>query len=394
MVCGTEKKRTFADVITPEEYALLVSEPVRAAIAAARGRDPLEVALDPHVPHARIVATQVKYLARATSKLPSYVAAGCILPPMAFEQASSEACAAHKQIEGDAVLDLTCGLGVDALMLSHRFGRVVTLERDAVLAQVAAENFRRLGVTNIEVVHTSAEAYLLRDDLHFDWIYADPDRRGADGRKKVRLEDCSPDIVSLMPRLKAVAPRLCLKNSPLFDVEEALRLFPKSRVEVVSLGDECKEVLVYDDGTGPSVTATALGTGSFTAPPNQMPASPGTFDPEKYRWLVVPDVALQKARLVRQHLTAKADCWSENGYGFAQDKPHNVIGRVFALDGIEPYDPKRLRRELDGAGIEVLKRDFPLPAEELMRRLGVRAGSQKRLAFTKIGNDYWVIRLK
>jgi len=101
-------------MITPEEYALLRTDEVREAIARARGRDPLEVATDRRVPHARLVATQVKYLARAERKLPSYAAAQCILPPRAFEQASSEACAAHKRIAGDSVLDLTCGLGADA----------------------------------------------------------------------------------------------------------------------------------------------------------------------------------------------------------------------------------------------------------------------------------------
>ena len=139
-------------MITPEEYSLLLTDEVRRAVAAARGRDPLEVALDRTVPHARLVATQVKYLARAAQKLPSYAAAQCILPPLAFEQASSEACAARKLLEGDTVLDLTCGLGVDALFLSRRFRRVVTLERNEVLARVAAENFSRMGVANVEVV--------------------------------------------------------------------------------------------------------------------------------------------------------------------------------------------------------------------------------------------------
>ena len=253
----TEKKRTFADVITPEEYTLLLTDEVQRAIAAARDRDPLEVAKDRRIPHARLVATQVKYLARAAQKLPSYAAAQCILPPLAFEQASSEACAAHKRIEGDTALDLTCGLGVDALFLSRRFRRVVTLERNDMLARVASENFSRLGATNIEVVNTSAEEYLRREDLRFDWIYADPDRRSAEGRKLVRLEDCSPDIIALKPHLDRISGRLCVKNSPLFDVDEALRLFPDSRVEVLSLGGECKEVLVYADGTGPLVTATA-----------------------------------------------------------------------------------------------------------------------------------------
>ena len=394
MECRTKKKRTFADVITSEEYTLLLTGEVQRAIAAARDRDPIEVAKDRRVPHARLVATQVKYLARAAQKLPSYAAAQCILPPLAFEQASSEACAAHKRIGGDTVLDLTCGLGVDAFFLSRRFGRVVTLERNDVLARVAAENFSRLGATNIEVVNTSAEEYLRRDGLHFDLIYADPDRRSAEGRKLVRLEDCSPDIIALKPLLDRVSGRLCIKNSPLFDIGEALRLFPDSRVEVVSLDGECKEVLVYADGTGPLVTATALGHGSFSAQPGDTAPEPETFDPARCRWLVVPDVALQKARLVRLHLAGKAAVCSENGYGFAAEEPQGVLGRVHAVERIEPYDPKRLKRELKGRGAEVLKRDFPLAAEELMRRLGLHPGAELRLAFTKIGNDFWVIRLK
>ena len=381
-------------MITAEEYDLLQTGEVRQAIAAARGRDPLEVALDRTVPHARLVATQVKYLARAVHKLPSYAAAQCILTPRAFEQASSEACAAHKAIGGDTLLDLTCGLGVDALALSRRFRRVVTLERDPLLARIAAENFSRMGVANIEVVNCPAEEFLRQEELHFDWIYADPDRRSADGRKMVRLEACSPDIIALKPLLSRVSGRLCLKNSPLFDVDEALRLFPDCRVEVLSLGDECKEVVVYDDRTGPLVTATALGIGSFTATPGAAAPQAPPFDPGRYRWLVLPDVALQKARLTRLHLAGKADCWSDNGFGFAEEEPQGVIGRILPVERIETYDPKRLKQELKGSGVELLKREFPLPAEELRRRLGVHPGADRRLAFTKIGNDFWVIRLK
>ncbi len=381
-------------MITAEEYDLLRSDELRQAIAAARGRDPLEVALDRTVPHARLVATQVKYLARAERKLPTYAAAQCILPPRAFEQASSEATAAHKRIAGDTVLDLTCGLGVDALYLARHFRRVVALERDPLLARITADNLSRMGVANIEVVNSSAEEFLDRRGLHFDWVYADPDRRSAEGRKQVRLEACSPDIVALRPAIDRIAPRLCLKNSPLFDVDEALRLFPGSRVEVVSSGDECKEVVVYADGSGPLVTATALGTGSFSARPGAAAPEAPAFDPARYHWLVVPDVALQKARLARLHLAGKADCWSDLGFGFAEEEPHGIIGRVLPVERIEPYDPKRLKRELKGRGLELLKRDFPLPAEELMRRLGTHSGADLRMAFTKIGNDFWAIRLK
>lgn len=382
-------------MITPEEYILLQTPALREAVAAARGRDPLEVALDARIPHARLVATQVKYLARAQHKLPSFAAAQCILPPRAFEQASSEACAAHKEISGDAVLDLTCGLGVDTLYLSRRFRHVVALESDPLLARITSDNLARLGVRNVELLALRAEEYLAREGLHFDWIYADPDRRSAAGLKQLRLEACSPDILALRPLIERAAPRLCLKNSPLFDVAEALRLFPQSRVEVLSLGGECKEVLVYADGRGPARTATALGLGSCMAKgAEDVEVPPPAFDPERYRWLVIPDVALQKARLVRHHLAGRADCWSENSYGFAAERPEGVLGRVCEIERIEPYDPRRLKRAWKGLGAEVLKRDFPLATEELMRRLGLHAGADLRVAFTKTGNDFWAIRLK
>ncbi|MCI7140510.1 RsmD family RNA methyltransferase [Alistipes sp.] len=382
-------------MITPEEYILLQTPALREAVAAARGRDPLEVALDARIPHARLVATQVKYLARAQHKLPSFAAAQCILPPRAFEQASSEACAAHKEISGDAVLDLTCGLGVDTFYLSRRFRHVVALESDPLLARITSDNLARLGVRNVEILALRAEEYLAREGLHFDWIYADPDRRSAAGLKQLRLEACSPDILALRPLIERAAPRLCLKNSPLFDVAEALRLFPQSRVEVLSLGGECKEVLVYADGRGPARTATALGLGSCMAKgAEDVEVPPPAFDPERYRWLVIPDVALQKARLVRHHLAGRADCWSENSYGFAAERPEGVLGRVCEIERIEPYDPRRLKRAWKGLGAEVLKRDFPLATEELMRRLGLHAGADLRVAFTKTGNDFWAIRLK
>lgn len=381
-----------------EELDSLLSPEVQRAIAEARGRDPLEVALDTHVPHARIVATQLKYLERARRKLPSFAAAQCILPPRAFEQASSEACASHKRIEGGSVLDLTCGLGVDAWALSRRFRQVTTLERDPVLAAVAAENFRRLGVTNVEVVCASAEEFLQRDGVHFDWIYADPDRRSAEGRKMVRMEDCSPDIVALLPRLRETAPRLCVKNSPLFDIDEAPRIFGPCSVEVFSVGDECKEVVVYADGTEPQIIATAVGRGSFAVPWDEPkaasepePAQP--FEPMRYHWLALPDVALRKARTARRRLAGKAVMWSENGFGFAAEPFEDPLVRQLPIERIEPYDPRQLKRELKGHRAEIFKRDFPLGQEELMRRLGLRAGNELRLAFTRIGNDYWVIRL-
>ena len=194
--------------------------------------------------------------------------------------------------------------------------------------------------------------------------------------------------------MRRVGARLCLKNSPLFDVDEALRLFPTARIEAVSVHGECKELLVYDDGTGPLLRATALGGGSVTLPPATAPTPPPPpFDPTAYAYLFLPDVALQKMRLVRRALEGRADVWSENGFAFARRPIEGVPGRTLAIGAIGPFDAKALRRELRGEGIEIFKRDFPLTPEEIHARTGTHAGSRQRLAFTRIGGKLWTIRL-
>lgn len=380
-----------------EEYRLLAQEPLRRAVHENRHRDPLDVALDGRLPHARLVATQVKYLRRAASKLPSYAAAGCLLPPRAFEQASGERTAEHKRIGGDTLLELTCGLGVDTCALSRRFRRVVTIERDETLAWVARENFSRLGITNVEVVEADAADYLARTEERFDWIYADPDRRDAEGRRQVLLAACSPDVEALLPLIRRHARGLCLKLSPLFDVGEALKIFPRSEVETLSAGGECKELIVYADGREPRVTATVLGRGSFGVTAEEwseeLPDA-GTCPVDGCRYLILPDAALRKSRLVRRHLAGRAWVGSENGYGLAATKPEGeVLGRIFEIRQAMAFEPKRLRREFGGRGCTVYRQEFPLPAEQIVRRLGLRAGEECRLAFTRAAGRTWCFEL-
>jgi len=383
--------------MTAQEYELLRSGELRRLVLENRERDPLEIALDKRLPHASLVATQVKYLRRACRKLPSYAAAGCMLSPRAYEQASSEAAAAAKRLSGERLLDLTCGLGVDSFVLSRRFREVVALERDPLLAGLTRENFRRLGAENITVVVCSAEEFLAGCRERFDWIYADPDRRDTEGRRQVRLEECSPDVTALREPLRRVGERLCIKVSPLFDIDEAFRLLPGCRVEAVSSGGECKETLIYDDGRSPGGRAAeALGLGRVeTTPERYDPTpSPGPFEPGRYRWLLIPDVALQKVRLVCHALRGSCFIASENGYGFAEERPEGIPGRIFGIERIEPYAPKALRRELRGMRAEILRHDFPGSTAEILRQTGLREGGELRLAFTRIGGKNWTIRLK
>ena len=382
--------------MTREELSTLLQPEVRQAIEENIERDPLQVALDRGIVHAREVASQVKYLQRARTKLPRLYEARAIIPQRAFEQSSSEECAAAKRMRGSRLLDLTCGLGMDAVAMAERFERVVAVERDEVLADVVRENLHRMGVENVEVVTASAEEYVSSCEEHFDWVYADPDRRTAEGKRVVRLEDCSPDMVALYPALGRITERVAIMNSPLFDVEEAFRLFGDCTVEVLSLAGECKEVNIYVDGRGARIVAEAVGRERVEYAREEVVDSPceGDFEAEEYRYLIVPDVALQKARLVQHALRSKADVWSNNSFGFAREKVEGILGRVEAIERIEKFDPKALKRELRGVGVDILVREFPMSVDQVRQRTGMRSGAQRRIALTRIKGQAYTIFLK
>lgn len=390
-----------------ERLEILLSDELRRAVEVNLTRDPMRIALDRTVPHAAEVASQVKYLSRARTKLPSYYSSRCVFLPLAFEQSSSEAAATRKRHSGRLAVDLTCGLGVDSLALSRRFERVVAIERDPVLAAVARENFRRLGADNIQVINGLAEDFIREFDDPVDLIYADPDRRSAEGKKLVRISDCSPDIEALLPDIQQITLRLVVKLSPLFDVAEPQRIFGHGcDVEVVSVNGECKEIVAdidfYRQSAG-TISATAINSGEpdrqFSDNPNDTDFTiyEQSFEPDGYKFLLVPDVALQKSRLARRYFSRLgAYIESDNGYAFATERPDNSMGKILDIQSIESFDPKTLKRRLkadDIRNVDILRRDFPLSAAEIARQLGVREGGTTAIAFTRAAGRLWQIYL-
>lgn len=379
--------------MTQAELDILLSEELRSAIEYNIGRTPEQVALNSNIPHARLVASQIKNLKKAATKHPRLFSARCIIPDRAIEQSSSFECAQAKRLCGESLLDVTCGLGGDMIELASRFGRVVALERDEVLANIVRENLRRLHIDNVEVINTSAEEYLSHCTEHFSAIIADPDRRVSE-RRGIRLEDCSPNVIELMPRMRAVAQQIVIKCSPMFDVAEAHRLFPDASTEVVSLRGECKEVNIYIGTFAAESSAHAIGRGRFSIDRHHITdyPTPDRFTPAQYHYLITPDVALQKARLVRASLRGIADCWSENSFAFARELPQEVVGRVEEISSIEPVDWRALKRRFSGHGIDIVLRDTPFDIKLIHKKLGTHSGDELRLAFTRIcGENYAII---
>ena len=384
-------------MLTLNDLDILRTEEVRRAIDENIERDPAKVALSKGVPHAALVATQVKYLLRARRKLPALYEARCIIPPRAFEQCSSQESARRKPLSGGSVLDMTCGLGIDTMALAEHFERVVSIERDEVLAEVVRYNMSLLGIRNVEVVTASSEEYVASTTEHFGWVFVDPDRRSAEGKKMVCMEDCSPNVVALMPRLREISERVAIKLSPMFDCAEAFRLCSPAEVEVVSIGGECKEVNIYTNAERDMLRIAVIGDGEWSFDSEAMAAEPSAeaFAPEEYRYLLVPDVALQKARVAIASLKPYASIWSNNGYAFARELPAEALpARIYEIESNEPYRPKELKRRWRGEGVEFMKRDCALSIDAVRRATATRPGGERLFALTTIAGDTWVIGIK
>ncbi len=386
-------------MITLDELRILTLDSTRDSIERNIDRLATDIALDKRVENSALVASQVKYLQRSKSKLPSYFTARCIIPSLAFEQSSSEATAALKTLSGESLLELTCGLGVDTFYLSKKFKTVVTIERNDVLAEVARENFRRLGATNIEVVNSSAEDYINSCTESFDWIYADPDRRSDEGKKLVRLEDCSPNMLALNCALDKISRvGIAIKCSPIFDTDEAFRLYPTADVEVISSHDECKEVVIISPkrDNPQHIIATQTNGESLRIARTDIDNSPThkPFDTKIYRWLVIPNVSLQKSRTAIHVLRSEADMWSNNGFGFSVEKPSTKWGRVFQIEQVIDFQPKAINKIVGKRGAEILKREFAIPQSQIAKQLKFKSGNDFMIALTTIEERNLAIFLK
>ena len=86
------------------------------------------------------------------------------------------------------------------------------------------------------------------DGFRPDVFFLDPARRAEDGRKVFLIEDCQPDVLTLLPELFAASRLVLLKLSPMADITMACKRLPHVReVHVVAAGGECKELLFLLD---------------------------------------------------------------------------------------------------------------------------------------------------
>lgn len=178
------------------------------------------------------------------------------------------------------VLDMTAGLGIDAMTIALRGNHVTAYELQTERVEALRHNADILGIDELTVVQGDSIRHLQQSEEHYDWIFVDPARRDSGNNRCFLLQDSLPDVVSHQDLLLAHADNVLIKASPLLDITQTLRDFSNVRsIIILSYKNEVKEVLIHL-----SLSPTSLGHASpgpaALGPDSLVPSSPLSFSAE------------------------------------------------------------------------------------------------------------------
>lgn len=351
-----------------------------------------------------VAVVQIEGHQKAKLKLPSWYANPDIIypPHLALEQCSSEMTANYKAslVEGDTMVDLTGGFGVDSSFLARKFAKAVYVEQQDELCELAAHNFEALGLTNIETVNEEATDYLSNMEK-VDLIYIDPARRNKQGGKVFAVSDCEPDLLEINDLLLQKADKILVKLSPMLDVYAAMQQLKNvAEVHIISVANECKELLLlldsdqHDSPTIHCVNLNKTGNQSFSFNRDEESTAECQYASFMSNYLYEPNASVLKAgafKVLAKRLNIEK--LHPNSHLYTSDAPiTDFPGKIFRVNGYSTFNKKDLHKFLGGmkkANISV--RNFPMAATELHKRLKLTDGGNEFIFATTLYNNQHVI---
>jgi 16S rRNA G966 N2-methylase RsmD len=349
---------------------------------------------------------QIKARQKAKIKLPEWFEnEGVIFPKMlSVEQSSSEITAKFKAnlVQGETLIDLTGGMGVDIAYMSKNFKKAIYFEQNADLLNVTKYNFEQLGIENVEFIEGNSVDYLTINaggvqnpaSVENLWIYLDPHRRDDTGSRVVRLQDCEPNILEIKDLLLKYSDNILLKASPMLDIDLAISdLGNVSQVYVVAVENEVKEVLFhlqsplsFGEGLGVRLNAINLTknnstTLSFTKS-EEKNASIKLGFPKQY--LYEPNATIMKSgafRFVAQHFDLQKIAPHSHLYT-SEELADDFQGRIFKIIAVCKLDKKEISKYLTDKKANITIRNFPLTVQQIRDKLKLSDGGNEYLFAT------------
>lgn len=342
---------------------------------------------------------QIECRRKSERKLPDAVAHPRFLFPTALsaEQSTSERLARfHAGLirKGDSVVDLTAGLGIDAMTIAAIASHVTAVDINPTVAAALVHNAKVMGRDNVDVRNEDCAQFLAGMAVEADMAFIDPARRGENGERLFALSDCRPDVVTLLQKIKAHFKGLIIKASPMIDISATMRELPQI-VRFIMLGtrSECKELIaVVDFGSvNPSNDAaieavTLLADGSdcrfsFTRR-EESEAAVEYGNPESGDLLFVPYPSTVKAapfKLLSERFDIRKLSGNTHLYT-ADSRREGFPGETFTVVETLPYASSVIKRFASHyPRINVATRNFGMSADALRGKLRVKDGGDKRV---------------
>lgn len=338
----------------------------------------------------------------ARRKLPSWAATeGIVYPPhLSMEQCSSEHTARYKAEMAGCVqrlVDLTGGFGVDFSVMARGFAEAVYVERQAPLCEIAADNFRLLGLQQATVVCADGTDYL-QTMPPADLIYIDPARRDDHGGRTYGIADCTPNVLSIRDLLMEKAERVLIKLSPMLDWRKAVTdLDPQyvREVHIVSVANECKELLILlSPGTSFRLICANDNTKFEAHWSHESHESHWPHWPHNPHYLYSPNASIMKAGCFAELATRfSLNQLAQNSHLFVSDKlVEDFPGRIFHIDAVTTMNKHDLRHHLQGlTQANIAVRNFPLSVAELRKRLKLSEGGSTYIFATTLADGKKVL---
>jgi 16S rRNA G966 N2-methylase RsmD len=320
-----------------------------------------------------------------------------------LEQSSSESTAKYKSslCEGNILVDLTGGFGVDCCFMSVHFKQVIYVERQQELCELAIHNFRVLDRPHIQVIHAETEKYLTTME-HVDWIFIDPARRSSTGRKVVLLSDCEPDVSALSSLLLQKSTRVMIKLSPMMDITAAIKELPNTaEVHILSVENECKEVLlVLDQETHANQKIKTLNIGkndktdTFEFYQEEENTAQSTYATMVAKYLYEPNSSVMKSgafKLIANRFGLYK--LHKNTHLYTSDKLSlEFPGRIFEVYSQWGNSKKEMIELADKTPkANISTRNYPLSVDELRKKLKIKDGGEVYLFACTLANEQKVI---
>lgn len=357
--------------------------------------------------------TQIICRKKYAEKLKNFLSYPQFLFPdsISAEQSSHRAVAQfHASLiqSSQTILDMTAGLGIDAMTFATKDAQITAIELNPQKANLLIHNTKTIGLSNLKVINADSIEYLKKSNDHYDLIFIDPSRRDSSNNRVYSLNDSAPDVISNQDLLLSHADRIFIKASPLLDIHQLLKSLRNiTSIKAIGVKGECKEILIemiadvrVNEGSKVLLEAINLDSEGNVISKFSEDIEPSTNTFIQYAglndihngiYILEPSAMIMKlapwSSLCRCYKAKKLD--KSSNIFITSEFPSDFPGRVTIFDR---FLSKQDRKTLSGFPASVISKNHPLSSEDLRKKLNVKEGDEHFIYATKT-NDKPVIFL-